>query len=131
MHTICTFWNSSLFPGRAPEEHVLFTSFARNGSGAQANSSENWAAAVEAENQRTLGISGKPLERLCWEDPTALPQYNVGHARRVNEINAAVQLVPNLSLIGNFLHGRSIGDCVELAFSAAEDLHSRLANDHI
>jgi hypothetical protein len=33
--------------------------------------------------------------------------------------------------VGNFLRGRSIGDCVKVAFEAAEDVHSRIGSDNI
>jgi oxygen-dependent protoporphyrinogen oxidase len=63
---------------------------------------------------------------MVWNDPRALPQYNVGHAKRVAEIDGILRSFPNLHLAGNFLKGRSIGDCVEIAFRVAEDVHSRL-----
>lgn len=133
LRTICTFWNSSLFPGRAPEGCVVITSFARKPAGrcAGATVEENWVTTVEAENARILGISGERVEAHCWEDPHALPQYNIGHALRIQEIQSISLSRPNLHLIGNFLRGRSIGDCVELGFAAAEDLHSRSAGAYI
>jgi protoporphyrinogen/coproporphyrinogen III oxidase len=133
LQTICTFWNSSLFPGRAPEGYVAITSFARKSAGGRAGTTaeENWMTTVEAENARILGISGKPVEAHCSEGPHALPQYNAGHALRIQEIQSMLRSLPNLLLIGNFLRGRSIGDCVELGFAAAEDLHSRPAGAHI
>jgi protoporphyrinogen/coproporphyrinogen III oxidase len=132
LRTICTFWNSSLFPGRALEGQVVITSFARKLAGDRPEAAEeNWVSNVEAESARILGISGKPVEVHCSEDLRALPQYNVGHALRVQEIQSMLRSLPNLHLIGNFLRGRSVGDCVELAFAAAEDLHSRPAGAHI
>jgi protoporphyrinogen/coproporphyrinogen III oxidase len=132
LRTICTFWNSSLFPGRAPEGSVVITSFAGKIAGDRAwASEENWVTTIEAENARILGISGKPVDVHCWQDLHALPQFNVGHALRVQEIGSILRSLPNLHLIGNFLRGRSIGDCVELAFAAAEDLHSRPTGAHI
>ena len=128
LHTICTFWNSSVFPHRAPEGKVLITSFARvvaSGAGGICEG-EELADAVEKENARTLGIAGGPVERLVWNDPLALPQYNVGHATRVRKIFDTLQTVPNLHLTGNFLRGRSIGDCVENALLVAGELHSQL-----
>lgn len=121
LRTICTFWNSSLFPQRAPEDKVLLTSFARNGT-----SEEDCAQIVEAENAKTLRITGGPVDRVVWKEPQALPQYNVGHAQRVTEIDSVLRTLASLHVVGNFLRGRSIGDCVELAFRVAEDLHSHL-----
>lgn len=128
LHTICTFWNSSLFPERAREGTVLITSFAgREGDDAFSDmEDEVYAHTVEGENARVLGIAGDPLDRVVWKDPHALPQYNVGHARRVAEISRILRALPNLHLVGNFLSGRSIGDCVDVASRVAEDLHSQL-----
>lgn len=131
--TICTFWNSSLFPGRAPEGKVVMTSFAgrnlRNDSAGCDD--EKYALAVEAENAGALGIEGPPLDRVVWKDSRALPQYNVGHKRLVTEIQGVLQTMPNLQIVGNFLKGRSIGDCVDIAFAAAQELHSRIRSEVI
>lgn len=124
LHTICTFWNSSLFVGRAPEGKVLMTSFAgRNASDALATSSdEECARAIDEENAKILGIRGQPVDQMVWRYPRALPQYNVGHAHRVDEIKDLLPTSPNLYLAGNYLAGRSIGDCVELASRVAEEV---------
>jgi oxygen-dependent protoporphyrinogen oxidase len=128
LYTICTFWNSSLFPGRAPDGTVLMTSFIRGdrGGGFFEAPDEALAQTVEAENAKVLGISGAPIDRVLWKYPQALPQYNVGHAQRVAQIRQGVAEMHGLSLAGNFLTGRSIGDCAEAGFRAAEDLRSYL-----
>ena len=133
LQTICTFWNSSLFPGRAPEGNVLITSFAgRELHGRDAKlDEENLTRTVEAENALTLGINGPPIDRVVWTDARALPQYNIGHARRVSEIQDILRAIPNLKIVGNFLKGRSIGDCVDLAYSAAQDIHSEIREENI
>jgi len=128
LHTICTFWNSSMFKERTPERTALFTSFAgRDTNGPLgAMTDEECARVVEAENAHILGISGEPVARLVSKDSMALPQYNVGHGRQVAEIYRILSTLPNLYLAGNFLRGRSIGDCVDVARRVAEDLHSQL-----
>jgi protoporphyrinogen/coproporphyrinogen III oxidase len=126
LNTICTFWNSSLFPGRAPGDKVLLTSFAgrQMADGLPSMSNVDCGSVVEAENARILGIAGPPLDREVWQELRALPQYNVGHARRVTEISTILREFPTLHLTGNFLKGRSIGDCVDLANDAAENVHA-------
>ena len=128
LQTICTFWNSSLFSGRAPEGNVVITTFAgREGySGVVDPAGDPCVQAIDAENSRILGIRGAPLDREVWKDPQALPQYNVGHALRVKEISATLRSLPNLHLAGNYLSGRSIGECVDVANRVAENLRSQL-----
>jgi oxygen-dependent protoporphyrinogen oxidase len=126
--TICTFWNSSLFAGHAPQGKVLMTSFAgRDTSSALLTvSEEKCAQTIEAENARILRITGGPVHRMVWRNPRALPQYNVGHSQRVTQIAEVLRTLPNLYLAGNFLTGRSIGDCVQIASQVAENAHSHL-----
>jgi oxygen-dependent protoporphyrinogen oxidase len=133
LETICTFWNSSLFPGRAPEGKVLMTTFAGRdtSNNGLAIGEEAYAQIVEAENARALGIKGPSLDRVIWKDPRALPQYNVGHAQRVAEIQNILRTMPNLRIVGNFLRGRSIGDCVDVACAAAQDVHSQIRSENI
>jgi protoporphyrinogen/coproporphyrinogen III oxidase len=131
--TICTFWNSSLFPERAPEGKVLMTSFVQSESSAEtlAINEEVLSRTVEAENAGILGITGKPEIRHAWIHPRALPQYNVGHGNRVAAIYDVLPTLPGLHLAGNYLKGRSIGECVELAFEVAEKVHSQLGETNI
>lgn len=126
--TICTFWNSSLFPQRAPEGKVLMTSFVRSESSEEAFAinEDAFARTVELENEAILGITGKPETRYARIHPRALPQYNVGHSNRVAAIYDVLPTLPNLHLAGNYLKGRSIGECVELAFHVAENVHGQL-----
>ena len=126
LHTVCTFWNSSLFPSHAAKGSVLMTSFVRTDTGGLMTAPYDvFAQTVEAENSKILGITGEPIERTVWRYPRALPQYNVGHARRVREIREAESGLPGLCLAGNYLTGRSIGDCAESGFQAAEKLRSQ------
>ncbi len=92
---------------------------------------EDCAQVVEAENARILGITGKAVDRQVWKEAHALPQYNVGHKRRVAEISRLLSTQPNLHLAGNFLRGRSIGECVEVAYGVAENLNSQLVGQDI
>jgi oxygen-dependent protoporphyrinogen oxidase len=106
----------------------LWTSFVRRGSG-DANLTEMSddlpVQQVEAENAAVLAITGAPVDRMMWKYPRALPQYNVGHTDRIKQIRAALRDFPGLFLAGNYLAGRSIGDCVASGFHAADQLHSR------
>jgi protoporphyrinogen/coproporphyrinogen III oxidase len=127
LRTICTFWNSSLFPARALAGTVVMTSFAARGRDGDLSETpdDQLVRQVEAENAATLGITGAPIDLMTWKYTRALPQYNVGHAQRVKEIREALSGLPGFFLAGNYLAGRSIGDCVESGFQAAELLHSR------
>lgn len=121
-------WNSSLFKGRAPEGKALVTLFiggARNPDAAHLPDAEIVALA-HSELQKILGISSEPrlIAITRWE--CAIPQYNLGHAARVRRIEALLQNIPGLYLIGNYLHGVSTGDCVKEADRVAKDVAGSL-----
>jgi oxygen-dependent protoporphyrinogen oxidase len=127
LNTICTFWNSSLFPQRAPAGKVLITSFVRNSECVHSEDGrEMLLRKIEMENARILGITGVPLDCMFWADLRALPQYLVGHARRVDAVYNELRSTPNLHLIGNFLKGRSVGECIEIAERTAGHVHGSL-----
>ncbi len=120
--TLGTVWMSSLFPGRAPSGHVNMASFIGGATDPATTElpADEIAGIVERELAPILGISGAPVERMVWVHRRALPQYNVGHRRLVEEILQEVGRVPGLFLVGNYLDGPSTGACVDLAFRTAE-----------
>jgi len=77
---------------------------------------------VEAETKKLLGATGKPVERQVYKLRQALPQYNLGHAERVAAIRTALGAFSNLHLAGNYLNGRSLGDCAEVGLRVAESI---------
>jgi protoporphyrinogen/coproporphyrinogen III oxidase len=122
--TLGTIWNSSLFPGRAPADHVLLTSFI--GGACNRNSllggPEETAAVVREDLAKILPISGTPVVERVTAYDAAIPQYNLGHTQQLEQIRDSVTKVPGLWLTGNYWTGPSIGACVEHAQSVAESI---------
>jgi len=117
-----TVWMSSLFPGRAPEGGVNLASFVGGATDPATPElpPDEIAGIAERELGPILGISGAPAERMVWVHRRALPQYNMGHRRLVEDLRAEQARVPGLHLVGNYLDGPSTGACVDLAFRTAE-----------
>lgn len=119
----CTF-SSVKFSGRAPEGHVLLRAFA--GGALQpdifALDESVLAAKVEADLRELLGITAKPLftEVAKWE--RSMPQYEVGHLDRINEIENETRKIPGLALAGNSYRGAGIPDCIRSGEAAAESI---------
>jgi len=119
----CTF-SSVKFSGRAPSGHVLLRAFA--GGALQpdifALDEPEMATRVEADLRELLGITAKPLftEVAKWE--RSMPQYEVGHLDRINEIEKEVSKLPGLTLAGNAYRGAGIPDCIRSGQSAAESI---------
>jgi len=129
LHTISCTWVSSLFPERAPEGKVLVTTFARPVADENFldRGPEEIARAVEGEVAAILGISGDAVDRAVWKHERALPQYRVGHVQRVAAIRDAAREFAGLEIAGNYLDGRSVGESVDVALSAAEAISRELS----
>ncbi|HXN25766.1 MAG TPA: protoporphyrinogen oxidase [Candidatus Acidoferrales bacterium] len=133
LNTFFNVWNSSVIGGRAPAGKVLLTSFAGGATNPEFVRLEEKAIAqiIEAEMAAVLGINGPSLERLVWKFPKALPQFNVGHAQMAAEIREALTALPGLYLAGNYLEGRSLGDCVEIGSRTAQEAMHQFSTQSI
>jgi oxygen-dependent protoporphyrinogen oxidase len=116
-----TVWNSSLFPNRAPEGHVLMTSFVGGALDPQiADVPEaQLAEVVHRELSGILSISESPA--FCnvqiWRH--AIPQYSLGHAERILRLTELIGKYAGLHLVGNYLHGPALGACIEQSLTVA------------
>lgn len=128
VRTLGTVWNSSLFPGRAPEGSVAITSFLGGATDPKLveHSDAEIAAIVEAENARILEITGPPIASAVWKYPKALPQYNLGHGHIVEAIRDGERQNPGLFFCGNYLEGPALGKCVETATQTAQAIRAYL-----
>ncbi len=117
-------WNSSLFPGRAPEGHALLTSFVGGTTDAAGATlePEQLAGLVHREISPLLSIGSEPIfsNATIWR--RALPQYNLGHGDRLAAAAKLCSRFPGLWLTGNYLRGPAVGSCVDQAFAVAEEV---------
>jgi oxygen-dependent protoporphyrinogen oxidase len=108
---------SSLFAQRAPKDEVLLTVFVggeRQPECATANT-ETLKKIVLPELEQLLGITGKPtfVHHKHWDK--AIPQYKLGYAAHLAEMERIEQLNPGLHLAGNYRTGISVTYCLEAA----------------
>jgi oxygen-dependent protoporphyrinogen oxidase len=119
-----TVWNSSLFPGRAPQGQVLLTSFVGGASDPSAAtlSSDELSQLVQSELARILGVIGPPAMEHVTRYPRAIPQYNLGHTQRLEKARQALRAVPGLWVVGNYWKGPAVGACFENSLAVAEQV---------
>lgn len=121
----CTF-SSVKFAGRAPDDHILLRAFAGGALQPEifALDEATMMTKVEADLRELLGIREDPrfIEVAKWE--RSMPQYEVGHLDRMNEIDTLVAKLPGLALAGNSYRGAGIPDCIRSGESAAQSLLS-------
>jgi oxygen-dependent protoporphyrinogen oxidase len=124
LQTLGSVWNSSLFPGRAPQGSVLLTNFVggTTNPGAVEEPPNELLSLIHRELASLLGIKGEPAFTKVTAWSRAIPQYNLGHLGRLKKIQEAVSAVPNLWMIGNYWNGPAVGSCVEQAFDVARQV---------
>lgn len=126
-----TVFSSSLFPGRAPDDHVLLTSFVGGALNPEivSWSEDRIAQAVHADLAKVIGASEPPSFVRVFRYPRAIPQYNLGHTERIATLTNLCAQSPGLFLAGNYLAGPSIGACVQHAAKIAYDAAKLVAPD--
>jgi protoporphyrinogen/coproporphyrinogen III oxidase len=130
LNALGSVWNSSLFPGRAPEDCALLTSFVGGATnpGVIEKSPEELVAMVHREIAPVLSIRKEPRFRNVMVWPRALPQYNLGHRARLEAVDKLRSDFPGLYFAGNYLHGPAIGTCMEYALELADEIRVSFAN---
>jgi oxygen-dependent protoporphyrinogen oxidase len=125
-----TVWNSSLFPGRAPDGEALMTSFVGGATNPAALQQSETALAESIHKELTplLGIRNEPVFSNVTIWPRALPQYNLGHTARLAALEKLRVKFPGLYFAGNYLNGPAIGTCIEQALRVADEIRVSFAN---
>ena len=108
---------SSIFAQRAPESEVLLTVFVggeRQPEYATADI-KTLQRTVLPELEQLLGITGKPtfVHHKHWDK--AIPQYKLGYAAQLADIERIEQNHSGLHLAGNYRTGISVTCCLEAA----------------
>ena len=127
LRTLGTVWNSSLFEGRAPQDHLLMTSFIGGAKDKKALAlpPEELSAIVHREVSEILRIEGLPVATKVTPYWAAIPQYNLGHIKRLEAVRKDISQVRGLWIIGNYWKGPAIGACIEHSLALADEIRIR------
>jgi oxygen-dependent protoporphyrinogen oxidase len=119
-------WASSLFPDRAPGGKVLLSNFIGGAHHPEIPElpPEQIQQQVLDDLETVFKIAGRlePLFSKVLRYPKAIPQYTLGHLKRIQAIESALQALPNLSLCGNYLHGVALNQCVQSGLDAVKNI---------
>lgn len=122
-------WSSSIFPGRAAAGKALLTSMIGGAHDPSALDLDDAAlvAAVRADLERTMSIGVAPRFVRVFRHPRGIPQYTIGHPKRLETIAARLSRFPGLAVCGNSYRGISVNACVAEAPEVAEAVVTHLA----
>lgn len=119
-----TIWISTIFPNRAPENGIALTTFV--GGMRQPElielSDEELSNLVLDELKQLMEVAGKPDVIKIKRWPRAIPQYELGHQKRIEAIERFESEFPGIFISGNFRNGISVGDCIVQAEEMAESV---------
>ena len=115
-------FSSSMFEGRAPQGIVLLTTFlgGMRNPDLPAKSEGALGTLVHEELTALVGATSPPVWADITRWPSAIPQYNLGHAERVRPVEDAERALPGLFFCGSYRGGVSVGDCVKSAHGVAD-----------
>lgn len=115
-------WNSSVFPGRAPAGHHLFTSFvggARRHELFDRPDDELFGMVLDSLG-KIMDIAGEPVHQSIVRWPRAIPQYDTAQLETSRHVRRFEQERPGIHFCSNFIGGISVGDCVKNAYAVAD-----------
>ena len=118
---------SSLFPARAPRDHVLLTTFVGGARRPELldRGEAGLIALVRTELAELLGATGTPVmsDVTIWRD--ALPQAVAGHGDRLAAADAVEAAAGPVVFTGAWRDGLSIGEVLLGGMHAADRLAQR------
>ena len=119
-----TIVDSNVFSGRAPEGSILLRSMVGGARSPELAMlpDEQLISRVRSDLQDILGLKAEPDFIRIFRHQRAIPQYEVGHAARLEAIEEKLQQHPGLVLTGNAFKGVSLNDCVVNAWKTAQSL---------
>jgi oxygen-dependent protoporphyrinogen oxidase len=121
-------FSSSVFPGRAPQGHVLLTAFVggvRNPDLANADLSTLTARVLD-DLRLLLGVRGEPTFRAFHLWPKAIPQYALSYGRFKEIMDDTERRNPGLALAGSYREGVALGEVMAAAGQAAERVAAQI-----
>jgi oxygen-dependent protoporphyrinogen oxidase len=122
-------WDSSIFPGRAPEGKVLLRVMLGGAVDPEAArlEEEEMVSLVREELRRSMGIEARPVRTFLKRWERGIPQYEKGHQARLEAIEGRRALHPGLHLTGNAYRGVALNSCVTEADRVAAEVLEGLA----
>ncbi len=122
-------FTSLKFEGRAPEGQIVVRAFL--GGALQAGlvdlADAEMLEIVRGEFRALLGVEAPPRWTHIRRWPRAMPQYEVGHLQRVDEIERAAAAIPHFALAGAAYRGVGVPDCIASGERAAETIFAARA----
>ncbi|MEE9393154.1 MAG: protoporphyrinogen oxidase [Planctomycetota bacterium] len=129
VRTLGWLFNSKIFEDRAPKGMVSLTGFVGGATDPTAVQAPDYAM-----RHLVLGELALTLRRLAAPVPSyfsfsraepGLPQYDLGHSRRLAAVSTLLEQHGGIGLVGNYVDGISLENCAKTAIRVAEEMAQR------
>lgn len=123
-------WDSSIFPGRAPEGKVLVRSMigGAHDPAAVSEHEDVLLRHVRHDLATTMGTEAEPELTRVYRWPLGIGQYTVGHAARLDRIHERLRAHPGLWVGGSSYYGVSMNACIEKSRDQAGEIVAYLGD---
>ncbi len=123
-------WASSVFPEHAPAGYALFRCMIGGVRSAELADADDEALLEMCRAELVDSVGLRPGARLEFSRiirwPRGIPQYNKGHASRVEAAEAVAEQLPGLVVGGNGYRGVAMIDCIQAADGLADAALSQI-----
>ncbi|HEQ98866.1 MAG TPA: protoporphyrinogen oxidase [candidate division Zixibacteria bacterium] len=124
MDVLGSIWTSVIFPEQAPDGYALFRTMMGGAKNEEIvkESKESLARIARKELAPILGLKGEPdyQKVIIWE--RAIPQYVIGHRKRLERINRRLKEIGNIHLAGNAFTGIGLNDTIKRSYNIVESI---------
>ena len=125
-------WVSTIFPRHAPPGTVSLRVMVGGAHDPDVlgKTADELVELTKGELEPILGLRGEPLVSKVYRHPLGIPQYNLGHAKRLQGLETRVGEIPGFFLAGNAHRGVGVNDCVANGERLAHRIQAFLGGVH-
>ena len=117
-------FTSSIFPTHCPPDVVVMRSIlggTLHPTLAARDPQEIQQLALD-DLKRFLPDCPTPISQHCIVHSGGIPQYTLGHRERIQAVRQEIATLPKLHLVGNYLEGVAVKDCIRVAQDCAREI---------
>lgn len=130
LRVLGTLWDSSIFPNRAAEGYALLRTMVGGAKSPETAmlADEKIISMVFDELKPILTLKTDPDMVRIYRWEKAIPQYLLGHSKKLILLDDRLKRYPGLYLTGNAYRGIGMNDCVENAYRLADEIMEYIKN---
>jgi len=119
-------YSSQIFPDLAPQGHILFRSIVGGTKHPDicTHRNEDIQQIALEDLQSFVPECPMPSKQHVVKCSLGIPQYGLGHQQRIQQLQAHIQKFPGLHVVGNYLKGVAVKDCVRTSHETALQIRS-------